>query len=222
MNSIDGFKTCRKGLHQYNSNLKRCPKCHKEATRKWREENPERIKEQSKRWYEENGQYDREKNKQWKEENPDLVREHNRRWYANNLEQCRESSRKWKERNRERHRKTSRRWQKENPHKVNFNNAKRKATKKQAVAPWADLKRIKEIYEEAVELTRSTGVSHQVDHIYPLQSEYMCGLHVETNLQILTQFENASKNNRTWPGQLDCQRLPPHLNGFDIKEIEGD
>lgn len=72
--------------------------------------------------------------------------------------------------------------------------------------PWADEKAIKSIYEKCDKLTRNTGIKHEVDHIYPLQSKYMCGLHVETNLQILTKEENRAKGNRTWPGQLDCQK----------------
>jgi 5-methylcytosine-specific restriction endonuclease McrA len=68
------------------------------------------------------------------------------------------------------------------------------------------MEKIRELYKKADALTASTGVMHHVDHICPLQSDYMCGLHVETNLQILTAEENIRKSNRTWPGQLDCQK----------------
>ena len=84
--------------------------------------------------------------------------------------------------------------------------AKQRAAKKQAVAPWANLEKIKQIYKKAEELTRQNGIGYHVDHIYPLTSKYMCGVHVETNLQILTAEENIAKSNRTWPGQLDCQK----------------
>jgi hypothetical protein len=84
--------------------------------------------------------------------------------------------------------------------------ARRRAAKKSALMPWIDVNVIKNFYTEARRLTKLTGVKHHVDHIYPLQSEYMCGLHVETNLQILTEKENILKGNRTWPGQLECQK----------------
>lgn len=59
-----------------------------------------------------------------------------------------------------------------------------------ATPPWANLKAIKEIYREA----RSKGLT--VDHVIPLRGAMVCGLHVENNLQLLTQAENDSKGNK--------------------------
>jgi hypothetical protein len=44
-----------------------------------------------------------------------------------------------------------------------------------------------------------TGQKWEVDHIVPLQSPLVCGLHNEFNLRVITRFENRSKNNRHWP-----------------------
>jgi len=54
---------------------------------------------------------------------------------------------------------------------------------------WADLVAIEEFYKNCPE-----GMS--VDHIYPLQGELCCGLHVLENLQYLSIKDNSSKNNR--------------------------
>ncbi len=55
---------------------------------------------------------------------------------------------------------------------------------------------IRAIYLAARQLTKTTGVKHVVDHVVPLQSEVVCGLHVPWNLQILTHIENSVKSNR--------------------------
>jgi hypothetical protein len=61
---------------------------------------------------------------------------------------------------------------------------------------WADRKKMLEIYTQAQEMTERTGVPHHVDHIIPLRGETMSGLHVETNLRIITAVENQSRRNR--------------------------
>jgi len=70
-----------------------------------------------------------------------------------------------------------------------------KRYRRQRQAPWADGKAIRAIYAEARRLTRETGIAHHVDHEIPLMGEFVSGLHVETNLQILTGSENTRKHN---------------------------
>ena len=70
-----------------------------------------------------------------------------------------------------------------------YYNAKRRAAEKQALPPWANLNKIKEIYMNCPE-------GYHVDHIYPLAGVNACGLHVENNLQYLPAKENMQKGNR--------------------------
>lgn len=50
-------------------------------------------------------------------------------------------------------------------------------------------------YEEARRLTIETGVSHVVDHYWPIKGANSCGLHVPWNLRVITEAENALKRN---------------------------
>lgn len=59
-----------------------------------------------------------------------------------------------------------------------------------------DYPKVLSIYEEAHALTKSTGIPHEVDHIIPLKSKVVCGLHVSWNMQILTKSENSKKGNK--------------------------
>lgn len=70
----------------------------------------------------------------------------------------------------------------------NERSARRKAQKLKATPKWANLFKIKEIYNNCPD-------GYHVDHIIPLQGKNVCGLHVENNLQYLTAFENMSKGN---------------------------
>lgn len=72
--------------------------------------------------------------------------------------------------------------------------ANRRVWKKYRATPlWSDSYRIDLVYEKA------KGLGMHVDHIVPIQSRIVCGLHVWGNLQLLTGSENSKKGNRHWP-----------------------
>jgi flagellum-specific peptidoglycan hydrolase FlgJ len=107
--------------------------------------------------------------------------EYHREWYAKNLEDKRAKNRQWSKKNPARHLAIC---------------AARRASELRAMPAWADQKAIDAIYEEAQRISRETGVVHHVDHIVPLRGKTVCGLHVETNLQIITAYKNLSKGAR--------------------------
>lgn len=55
---------------------------------------------------------------------------------------------------------------------------------------------IRELYLHAQKLSKLTGVLYVVDHVIPLISNEVCGLHVLANLRVITQEENLIKSNK--------------------------
>lgn len=104
----------------------------------------------------------------------------------------------------------TREWQRLNPEKlkaylasarpkINARAARRRFVCEQATPKWASQDAMLSIYAECELLRRETGDAYEVDHIVPLQSKRVCGLHCEANLQILPMLANRSKSNRYWP-----------------------
>jgi hypothetical protein len=73
---------------------------------------------------------------------------------------------------------------------------RRNARKRFASVLWADKSKILEMYKLAETLSKKTGIKYHVDHIYPLQSDFICGLHWEGNLQVIPAIENIRKSNK--------------------------
>lgn len=53
----------------------------------------------------------------------------------------------------------------------------------------------------------TTDMQYHVDHIIPLKSDFICGLHIPTNLDIIEGRENVSKQNKFTPYAIN------HLTG---------
>lgn len=144
----------------------------------------EKIKEYNSNYYIKNKEVCTQKSKEWREKNKDKLKKIQKTYYENNKIKFYENNKiKWIE----------------SPHLVLEACRRRTAAKNNAIPKWADKKAIVSIYKKAKELTKQTGILHQVDHIVPIQSKLVSGLHVHQNLQVITLSQNAAKGNRWWP-----------------------
>lgn len=73
------------------------------------------------------------------------------------------------------------------------------ANAKRATPGWSDQNLMAAFYSLARSRTNSTGIQWTVDHIVPLNSALVCGLHTEANMKLMTKSENSGKRNRHWP-----------------------
>ena len=73
-----------------------------------------------------------------------------------------------------------------NHHMMAYKKALRRSRKKLATPIWADLNKINEVYANCPE-------DMTVDHIIPITSPIVCGLHVSWNMQYLTRSANSKK-----------------------------
>jgi len=155
-------------------------------------------------WAVRNPEKHRERVARWRAANPEKVKEMNKDAHAKRKEVRNAESREYRAANLEKMRELGRKWAKDNAGKMLQTNAARRAAKHRAIPIWAkeefDSFVVKEMYDLAVRRTISTGVKHHVDHIVPLRSDVVCGLHCAANLRVITETENFSKGNRKWSG----------------------
>lgn len=195
-----GAKACskcleRKPVTEFNKRSKspdglqyKCRVCMLAEKRAWNAANKEHIR-----------QYSAERSPIYRAKNKESIAEKKREYHKKNAERIRAKVLKWQKDNKERVNAKNSEWAKANPLQGYVKAARRVAARRSALVGWADSDAISVIYGMARDLTRETGIPHEVDHIVPLQSDLVCGLHCEANLQILTRSENASKGNKHWP-----------------------
>ena len=120
-------------------------------------------------------------------------------WYRRNTDEVLAKTTRWKKENPVLRHASNALYRGAHPYKCATGTLWHKAKKLNAIPRWANRTAIEALYKRAQELTDTTGVRHQVDHIVPLASPIVCGLHVEHNLQVLTLKENRAKSNKHWP-----------------------
>lgn len=205
--SIDRKRT--DGLSPY------CKECISSRNAARYKKNKEKILASNRLWRESNREKVSANARDYRAKNYDAMLAYQRDWQARNREKVAGYAAKWREKvgkdrinedaaryreaNRDKMRAAALRWQKENPGKANAANAARYAAKLMATPGWADLDKIAALYDTAERMRKETGVAYEVDHIVPLRSKVVCGLHCEANLRVIPSFDNRSKGNRHWP-----------------------
>ena len=96
-----------------------------------------------------------------------------------------------------------------------FQIAWKRALSFKAIPAWSrkstNRRKILRIYIDAQIRNITSRSKFQVDHIIPLYSEYVCGLHVHENLQVLSSLRNQAKSNLFSPYREVNGRIYPYF-----------
>ena len=108
----------------------------------------------------------------------------------------------WSIKNPDKVREYKRRWKENNKHNLVTGDLARRTRMKLACPKWLsefDKFYINELYDLASKRSNLLNSKFCVDHIVPIMSDLVCGLHCPDNLEIISSAENMKKSNRYWP-----------------------
>lgn len=128
--------------------------------------------------------------------NKEEVKDKKHQWYLENREQVMDAAKTCPTSIKRVYQKA---WKERNILWVRADTKARRRKHRQATPPWLTSKQkaeIRQIYQIAITMTKTTGEKYVVDHIVPLRGEGVCGLHVPWNLRVVTREENLKKSNK--------------------------
>lgn len=137
--------------------------------------------------------------KQHYSQNKAQIIEKARRYQQDNSEKISQRKREHYQTNKDRISAQKSLYKKANRALFNAAAARRKAAQIKATPVWMNPSKVAGFYETAQGLSMLLGEWYHVDHIVPLISDFVCGLHCEANLRVITAKENLSKSNLWWP-----------------------
>jgi hypothetical protein len=165
----------------------------RESERLARLSDPDRFRKTQRKSYARNRDSARARQKEYYEKNKDAIRAQQRQYYKDNTKKIRAQKDRWVANNPDRVKRNADAWRKAHSYMWNERAMRRYAGIKTATPKWANLESIKSFYAASA----SAGMS--VDHIVPIKSKLVCGLHVIDNLQMMPFSENVRKSNKWWP-----------------------
>lgn len=171
-----------------------CSSCVADQYFQWLQQNKKTVAEQQKVY--------RQKNKQSittrRQKNKNSISEQQKIYRQEKKEVIAEQRKLYRQKNKEVIAERHKQWKQLNYDKCNDYESRRRASKLKATPSWADQELISAFYKQAAAVTAS-GIATHVDHIVPLRSTLVCGLHCQSNLQLLSSTDNKSKGNHWWP-----------------------
>ena len=195
------FSEFRKNSSRKDLLCVQCKTCMTQHLRAWEKANPEKVRATCQRGYKKNKEKKDAANRKWCAENPDRVRELARLRARRNYTP--EKGAKWAAENPERAKANTARWARGTPDRRCANENARRAGKLRATPSWADASEIARVYALAAKMAKHLDGPYHVDHVVPLKSKLVCGLHVHQNLRVLRGDLNAAKGNRFNPMTFD-------------------
>lgn len=172
------------------------------------------------------------KSGEYKKAHPEAHRHNARNDYHRNMDARKAAMKVWRDSNPERaltlhknkkrakpdlykviQREANKRFRLNNPEKVVEVEQRRRSAKLNAIPGWVDKQDLLRIYEVARAVRDMTKAKYHVDHCVPLQHALVCGLHVPSNLRIVSAADNLTKHSK-----FDSDSFDP----FDIPSVHWD
>ena len=234
MGTLEGIKFCKTCGCEKTKTFRKtrntyewvCKACHNRRNNEYKARNKEKISAETKAYKAKNREAVLEKGKSYRssekgkqvyltyyQKNGYAIRSGVKN-YRESLgkEVCNKKSLEWAKKNPDKRKTIRSNWKKRNKSKVNSDTAMRFAKRQRATVKWANRFFIDEAYSLAQLRESVTGLEWHVDHIIPIRSDLVSGLHCESNLRVILADDNMSKGNRWWPDM-------PEYSAQDLHEL---
>jgi len=177
-------KPCKRGhLCERYTKTSHCIECVKIQVTAWKQKNPNKYIASMRNWLDNNRDVHNIRVKRWQKANPEKVKNAATLWVKANPEKVKA---KYK------------RYAKNNPAEYTARAVASVARRAKRTPIWLtidDKWMMREAYKLAKLRTDMFGFIWEVDHVIPLRGEFVSGLHVPTNLQVIPRAENREKRN---------------------------